>query len=84
MKLGILKSLGHNIADSLASDIGLMIGHYAMDVFAEASGEPEGFVVVNFLAGTASGNSISADFRKAVAAYRDALPDLCSKHRVRS
>jgi hypothetical protein len=82
MKLGVLKSLGHNMADSLASGIGLMIGYYAMDVFGEASGEPEGFVVVDLLAGTATGDTISADFRKAVACYRDALPNLCAKHGV--
>lgn len=80
MKFGILKSLGHNIADSLASGIGLMIGYFEMDVFAEAAGEPQGFVVVDFLAGTASGKTISADFRKAVALYRQALPVLCVKH----
>jgi len=82
MKLGILKAIGHNISDSLASGIGLMIGYYAMDVFAEAAGEPEGFVVVNFLAGTASGSTVSADFRKAVAFYREALPSFCAKHGV--
>lgn len=81
MKFGIFKSLGHNIADSLASGIGLMIGCYEMvDVFAEAASEPEGFVLVDFLAGTASGQTITADFRKVVALYKEALPELCTKH----
>lgn len=70
------------MADSFASGIGLMIGCYTMDVFAEASAQPEGFVVVDFLAGTATGNAISAGLRRAVALYRDALPDLCAKHGV--
>jgi hypothetical protein len=52
MKLGELKSVGHNIADSFASGIGLLIGHYEMNVFAEAASEPEGFVVVDFLEGS--------------------------------
>jgi hypothetical protein len=82
MKLGILKSLGHNIADSLASGIGLMIGIYAMDVFAEAAGEDEGFLVVDFLAGTTTAATASADLRKAIGLYRDALPDLCQRHGV--
>ncbi|MBX3607778.1 MAG: hypothetical protein KF788_21065 [Piscinibacter sp.] len=82
MKLGKLKSVGHNIADSLASGIGLMIGVYTMDVFAEAAGEDEGFVVVDFLNGVATGRTVSDGFRKAVALYRDALPELCSKHAV--
>ena len=80
MKLGQLKSLGHNIADSLASGIGLMIGVFEMDVFAEAAAEPEGFVIVDFLAGSSSGNDLSDGFRKAVGLYRDALTELCAKH----
>jgi len=82
MKLGKLKSVGHNIADSLASGIGLMIGIYEMNVFAEAAGEDEGFVVVDFLTGETNARTASASFRSAVRLYRDALPDLCSKHGV--
>ena len=83
MKLGTLKSIGHNISDSLASGIGLMIGVYTMDVFAEAAGEPEGFVVVDFLAGSTTAATASADFRRAIGHYRDALPELCAKHGVK-
>ena len=82
MKLGKLKSVGHNIADSLASGIGLMIGVYDMNVFAEAAGEDEGFVVVDFLKGETSASTVSASFRRAVSLYRDALPDLCAKQGV--
>ena len=82
MKLGKLKSVGHNIADSLASGIGLMIGVYQMNVFAEAEAEDEGFVVVDFLAGSTTGRAVSEGFRDAVKLYRDALPDLCAKHGV--
>ncbi len=35
MKHAVLKSVAHNIADSLASGIGLMIGIYEMDVFGD-------------------------------------------------
>lgn len=80
MKLGELKSLGHNIADSLASGIGLMIGVYETNVFAEAAAEPEGFVVVDFLAGCTSGANVSASFKRAVCLYRNQLPGLCAKH----
>ena len=80
MKLGKLKSLGHNIADSLASGIGLMIGVFEMDVFAEAAAEPEGFVIVDFLAGSSSGDNLSDGFPKAVGLYRDALTELCTRH----
>lgn len=82
MKLGVLKSVGHNIADSLASGIGLMIGIYTMDVFAEAAGEGEGFLVVDFLTGSTTAPTASSDFRKALGFYRDAVPELCAKHGV--
>lgn len=35
MKFDTLRSIGHNIADSLGSGIGLLIGVYEMDVFGE-------------------------------------------------
>ncbi|CAN5271754.1 hypothetical protein BH11PSE9_BH11PSE9_15950 [soil metagenome] len=59
-----------------------MIGIYEMNVFAEAAGEDEGFIVVNFLTGLTTGKAVSTSFREAVALYRDALPELCSKHAV--
>lgn len=82
MRLGVLKSVGHNIADSLASGIGLMIGYYSMDVFLEAAGEPDGFVLVDFLAGVTDAKTVSEDFRKAIESYNEALPSLCSRHGV--
>jgi hypothetical protein len=82
MKLGELKSVGHNISDSFASGIGLLIGLYEMDVFAEAAGEPEGFVVVDFLAGSTKAATVSASCREAIGFYRDALPELCAKHGI--
>lgn len=42
MKFDTLRSIGHNIADSLGSGIGLLIGVYEMDVFGEAAGAPDG------------------------------------------
>jgi hypothetical protein len=82
MKLERLKSVAHNIADSFACGIGLMIGIYQMNVFAEAAGEEEGFVVVDFLAGSITGIAISQSLRKAVELYRDALSELCAKHAI--
>lgn len=81
-KLAKLKSVGHNIADSLASGIGLMIGVYQMDVFAEAESEPEGFVLIDFLVGTTDAHTVSAGCREAINLYRKALPELCSKHEI--
>lgn len=54
MKFDELTSIGHNIADSLASGIGLLVGVYEMDVFGEARRSPEPCIVVDFVSGTVS------------------------------
>lgn len=84
MKFSALKSIGHNIADSLASGMGLMIGYYDMDVFAEATNGSDGYIEVDFLAGTPTGSPVSPKLKRAVLLYAtDALPGLCRKHGVR-
>jgi hypothetical protein len=80
MKFDELRSIAHNIADSLASGVGLLIGHYKMDVFGEASRSPEGFITVDFLTGTCSAGTPSASLAQAIALYKDALKDLCERH----
>jgi hypothetical protein len=80
MQFGKLKSIGHNIAHSLASGIGLMIGTYEMDIFGEAKSSNEGFINVDFLNATATGGAISTGLAKAILLYRDALPSMCAKH----
>lgn len=82
MKHGNLKSLGHNIADSVASGIGLMIGVYDMNVFAEAASAPEGYLEVDFLAAELRGGEASPGLIRAIGLYRDALPALCEKHGI--
>ena len=82
MKHGNLKSLGHNIADSFASGIGLMIGIYDMNVFAEASSASEGFITVDFLNALSSGSDAPSSLNRAIGLYRDALPGLCEKHGI--
>ncbi len=54
MKHAVLTSVAHNIADSLASGIGLMIGVYEMDIFGEAAHSSEGFIEVDFLTGASA------------------------------
>lgn len=80
MKFGELKSIGHNIAHSLASGIGLMIGIYQMDIFAEAASSPEGYVEVDFLSGTSTGGRISETLAKAISRYSEELNALCRRH----
>ena len=82
MKFARLKAVAHNIADSLASGVGLLIGVYQTYVFSEAAGEPEGFVLVDLLEGSTTAKTVSSDFRRAIVLYRDALPSFCAKHQV--
>lgn len=82
MKFSELKSIGHNIADSLASGIGLMVGVYEMDVFGEAAKSPERYILVDFIAGTATGGQPSPSLAKAISLYAEALGDLCQRHGV--
>ncbi len=82
MKLGELRSLGHNIADSLACGIGFMIGVYETNIFAEASAGEEGFITVDFIDGTTVGSPISTAAQDTICRYRDALPSLCERHRI--
>jgi hypothetical protein len=84
MKFSELKSIGHNIADSLASGIGLMIGVYQMDVFGEAAKSPEGYILVDFIAGSSSGAQPSASLAKAISLYAQALDELCKRHGIRA
>jgi hypothetical protein len=83
MKLNTLRSIGHNIADSLASGIGMMIGLYAMDVFGEARRSLERYIEVDFLAGASTGGRPSPYLARAIALYRDALPGLCERQGAR-
>jgi len=79
VKHAVLTSIGHNIAGSLASGIGLMIGVYDMDVYDEAFRSPKGFIDVNFLTGEASGSQVSHSLKRAVKLYAQALPSLCER-----
>jgi len=82
-KLGTLKAIGHNIADSMASGIGLLIGMYGTDIFREASANEPGYINVDFLRGTGSGSPVSPSLAKAITLYTNkALPHLCECHGV--
>ena len=82
MKFATLTSVAHNLADSLASGIGMMIGVYEMDVFGEAAAAPEGFIEVDFLTGRSSGGKVSRELARALKLYAAALPDLCRRQGV--
>jgi len=79
VKFRQLESIAHNIADSLGSGIGMLVGYYEMDVFGEASRSPEGYILVDFLTGASSGGVPSPYLGKAIASYQKGLADLCEK-----
>src|SRR5258706_8798219 len=82
MKFDQLRSIGHNIAQSLASGVGLLVGLYELDVFGEAKRSPEGFITVDFLTGRCEGAAPSTYLADGIGRYRSALPDLCRRHDV--
>jgi hypothetical protein len=77
MKFNELRSIGHNIADSLASGIGLLVGLvgvYEMDVFGEARRNPERCIVVDFLSGKVVEGRASRSLARAIALYGRRCP----------
>jgi hypothetical protein len=80
MKFGELKSIGHNIADSLASGISLLVGEYDIYVFEEAAAAPEGQITVDLLSGTTSGSAVSPDLARIAQRFPAALAELCQRH----
>lgn len=78
MRFSELRSIAH----SLASGYSELIGVYQLDVFGEAASTPQGYIEVDFLAGTASGGRVSEALGEAAGRFRAALPDLCRKHCV--
>jgi hypothetical protein len=80
MKIGPLRAIAHNIADSLGSGCGLLIGVYDMNVYGEAKKSPGGVIAIDFLAAKAIQGRVSRGLGSAIAKYRAALSDLCAKH----
>lgn len=81
-KLGLLTAIGHNIADSVGSGVGLMVGVYSMDIYGEAASTEEGYIEVDFLTGSTLGGSVSASLMKALKLYSEELPRFCERNGV--
>lgn len=82
MKHNELLSVAHNIADSLASGSGFVVGYWPTDVYGEAARCPEGNLTIDFLTGEIAGGHPSKTLSAAVIAYRDVLPSFCEKHGI--
>ena len=80
MKIGTLRAIAQNVADSLGSGIGVLIGVYEMDVFGEATTGPGGVIGIDFLAAKVTRGKVSPALAAAIAKYRKVLPILCAKH----
>lgn len=81
MKLGRrLRSIAHNLADSIGSGLGLPIGHYGMDIYGEAAASANGHITIDFLSGEITGGPASKSLSDAIERYREALPAFCEKH----
>lgn len=82
MKHAVLTSVAHNIADSLSSGMGFLIGVYQVDIHGEAARSPEGFIEVDFLTGDLWGGQASKSLAKAAQLYAQALPEVCERQGV--
>jgi hypothetical protein len=82
MRFGELRSIGHNIADSLADGYGPLFGSYDSDVYDLARQSAAGFIEVDFLTGSWCGGPPSAAAARAFELCREVLPSLCEKHGV--
>lgn len=80
MKLGELASFGHNMADSLASGICLMVGVYSADIHGEAAASPEGYITVDFMTGSTTGSPVSEELKRTIQRYAVLFPTIARKH----
>lgn len=82
MRLGVLASIGHNIADSLACGLGFIIGVYETDVFGEADAASAGCIEIDLLRGAITRGEASQSLARAVELYAEALGALCERQGV--
>ncbi|MEM6901865.1 MAG: hypothetical protein AAF556_01335 [Pseudomonadota bacterium] len=82
MKFGALKSVGHNIADSLASGCCLLINDYFQNVFGEAAKSPGRVIEIDFLVGEVVAGDPSAKLTAAAQELAEVLPGLCARQGV--
>ena len=80
MKFDDLRAVAHNMVASFSSGYSLLAGVYQVDVLLEAREGKDGFIDIDFLAGTSSDKLASGPLLGAIASFRDALPKLCAKH----
>lgn len=80
MKIGTLRAIAHDVADSLGSGTGMLVGVYFIDVFGEAKRSPGSVICIDFLGAKATRRRVSPPLARTIAKYCKALPKLCAKH----
>ena len=80
VKHSAMRSIAHNLADSLSSGIGLLIGHYDLDIYGEAGQSGSGAIVADFIAGRVLNGDTSPSLTKAIYLYGEALNYLAAAH----
>jgi len=74
MKHSELCAIAHNIADSLASGQGFLIGYFPTEIFAEVAQSAEGHISVDFLTGQITGGHLQIAFAKQLFSMSRQLP----------
>jgi hypothetical protein len=80
MKHDQLRSIGHNLADSLASGSSLLFQIFGPDLFHAVRETPERCIVVDLLAGVVTAGRVPPSWDRVIARSPDALAHLCNKH----
>ncbi|HUD30787.1 MAG TPA: hypothetical protein VMQ93_18115 [Novosphingobium sp.] len=80
MKHYRLCAIGHNLADSMASGLGFVIGYHPMDVFSEAALSSDGMIEVDFLRGCIVRGEASENLKAAAARFAEVLPKFCQQN----
>jgi hypothetical protein len=80
MKHDDMRSIAHNVADSLAGGCSFLAGYYDTEIFREAASSPDGCITVDFLKGTVAKGFVSPVLAGAIAAFPEALLTLCAGH----
>jgi hypothetical protein len=79
MKHTQLQAIVHNVADSLGSGISLMLGYYALDVYADARNSPTGIIRADLLRGVVTEGDADEAFLGALKLIPAALAEQCEK-----
>ena len=80
MRFGTLRSIAHNLGDSISTGLGLPIGLYGYDIFEEAKNSAKGFIEIDFIDGAIRGAMPSSVLSDALLQYTRWLHTLAAKH----